>query len=658
MSSNYTSSTAQPWRDDEGSVEGSSRLNTSPLASRPRNRRLLSGFGDDDTDTGAQIRGKSPIPKAHPSQPNQRLGVPRQQNGSARANGGRSPSPAGSSNGNASFGKGLWEGGLGFGGGWSAIQGVAQTLLGGENNGSGLDKSAQSTARRRNKNSFVPAPELKEWGPNGVATTTDRKGKGREGETQSERMAKEINMLRTASTLESHDGVNGRLPISNTKSKHKRKSSNDDIGTMAQPDEDGDALVYVHHVQPSDTLAGVILKYNVDPAVFKKANRLWPNDAIQARKVVLIPVEASAVRGKPCEAPRVDSPGVDLLAPTPQDEEPPNLAEDSEWANGILSPSVSNPNHRKETPSQLGDEEQPWVHVRWVLLSSSPNTGPTEIARLPRRSMGYFPPRRRKSQGALSPFATPRPSFDLASPSPVSSPGLSGIRPPGRRLSNLSSSISSASQSYFPPTSHPNSDVITSAPSLARPPSTTRPRANSRAQSRNGPDTWFFGPGGVGTFAPNVRKPGPANDGLNKLVEKHFPKLAVGDKQSMSSVNNGLVDEPSIGWGFKSEMERLKDVALNSVGSGSGSVTPTGNGGGIDVGAAAQAIEGWMRRLGARPSLQNLKGGSSSGRGRDEDRMGDLIELLDGAGSDDGLGFEPTQRSGSAGVRKRGGKTD
>ena len=126
----------------------------------------------------------------------------------------------------------------------------------------------------------------------------------------------------------------------------------------------------------------------------------------------------------------------------------------------------------------------------------------------------------------------------------------------------------------------------------------------------------------------------------------------------MSSVNNGSVDEPSIGWGFKSEIERLKDVALNSVGSGSasGNATPT-QGGGIDVGAAAQAIEGWVRRLGARPSLQNLKAGSSS-RGRGDERLGDLIELLDGAGSDDGMNFEPTQRSGSADVRKRGGKTD
>ena len=123
-----------------------------------------------------------------------------------------------------------------------------------------------------------------------------------------------------------------------------------------------------------------------------------------------------------------------------------------------------------------------------------------------------------------------------------------------------------------------------------------------------------------------------------------------------------MIEDQTIGWGFKSEMERLKDVALNSVGSGDR--TPTGIGGGIDVGAAAQAIEGWVRRLGSRPSLQNLKssGNGIGGRGRGEERMGDLIELLDGAGSDDGMGFEPTQsaRAGSVGqgVRKRSGKRD
>lgn len=141
----------------------------------------------------------------------------------------------------------------------------------------------------------------------------------------------------------------------------------------------------------------------------------------------------------------------------------------------------------------------------------------------------------------------------------------------------------------------------------------------------------------------------------------------MGDLPSTSTVGtagSGLMEEERIGWGFKAEMERLKEVALTSVSSGSGNVTPTGNGAGkgIDVGAAAQAIEGWVRRLGARPSLQNMKAGGSSSRGRGDERMGDLIELLDGAGSDDGLGFEvaPSARGSSSqgAIRKRGGKTD
>ena len=338
MTSPYETTQSGWTKDNEDALEGSSGLRPSHATSRPRNRRLISTLDPEPASSDSSLRQRSPIPNPHPSQ---RLEIPRQTNGSARQNGGRSSSPTGSSTGNTSFGKGLWEGGLGFSGSWSTLQGIAQTVLGAPENNPGLDKiSGQAAPRRRNKNSLVPAPALKEWGPNGAATANN--GQGREGEMERGAMMSKFNTLRTASTLESHDGVNGGLAISSGRSRHKRKSSNDAdaMNNTLKEDEDGDALVYVHHVQPSDTLAGVILKYNVDPAILRKANRLWPNDAIQVRKVILVPVDASAVRGKPCEAPRVDSPGVDLLAPTPQDEEPPNLAEDSEWANGIDRKSV------------------------------------------------------------------------------------------------------------------------------------------------------------------------------------------------------------------------------------------------------------------------------------------------------------------------------
>ncbi len=510
--------------------------------------------------------------------------------------------------------------------------------------------AGQTTARRRNK--FAEGPALSEWGPSGPERD---KGKGK----QQSDMNAAVKQLKTASVMESHEGVNGGLKIPINKTRHKRRSSDD---TSQHPggsaETEGDTLVYIHHVLRSDTLAGVIVKYNVDPTIFRKANRLYPNDDIRIRKVVLVPVEASAVRGKPCDPPRLGQKGVDLLAPTPRDEEPPNLAEDTEYANGILSPD---PSSYAPTPSQAERDEKEWVHVRWVLLSSSPNAQPTEVARLPRRALGYFPPRRRKnSQGMPSPFPTPRASYDFSSPA-ASPPGANGGRRPGvRRLSNLSSSFSNTS--YFPSMDASNSTMIPNPrPLTGRARSSSRPTA-MRSTSGNGPESWFRGPGGVGTFAANVRKPGPANDGLNQFFRKHLPDFSMADLPSLSSVGPP-VEEERISFGFKSEMQRLKDSALNGVNI-SGDDMPnggTGSGeGGADLTTTASAIEGWVRKLGRQQSLTNLRPGTS--RGRPEERMGDLIELLDGAGSDDGKGFDVSSaaRAESNAVlnRRKAGKDD
>ena len=60
--------------------------------------------------------------------------------------------------------------------------------------------------------------------------------------------------------------------------------------------------------------------------------------------------------------------------------------------------------------SSATDSEPPWTHDCWVMFPNA--TKPTEIARLSRRTLGYFPPARRKSQ-SYSDFDTPSTSLDL-----------------------------------------------------------------------------------------------------------------------------------------------------------------------------------------------------------------------------------------------------
>ena len=70
--------------------------------------------------------------------------------------------------------------------------------------------------------------------------------------------------------------------LANPGTLHKRRDSDLRLSDSAAPvEQDGDALVYVHKVNPQDTLAGVMTRYQCQPAVFRKVNRLWSNNRIQ-----------------------------------------------------------------------------------------------------------------------------------------------------------------------------------------------------------------------------------------------------------------------------------------------------------------------------------------------------------------------------------------
>lgn len=540
------------------------------------------------TSTPSLSRGVSPIPSTHPSR----------GSGGDRENGvgGRQHSLAVPAIGQRSSRSSSPGGGIGnflqsgWSNSWTTLQGVANSVLGGElDAGTPTARVMNGVSKHRRKTSSNRTPIPTTWGPAGPPKKKDN-GIG-EGSTAARE--EELRRRKTASVLESHEGmVNGGLDING---RYKRRTSLEDTRTE---DEVADALVYIHHVQPQDTIAGVVLKYNCQMAVFKRANGLWAHDAIQARKTVFLPVDACAIKGRPCDPPSSNS--VDLLAPTPS-------AEDASDTNGGTWPKF---NSQNETSAERleNDEEAPWTHVRWVLLDSSPSSKPIEIARMPRKTLGYFPPRRRKSQTTMSTISTPRDSVDIPQ-SPDDRNG-SAASTPNRRTSQLDPRPLSGS--YFPPANLLSRTVR------------SRRESTSEAAERLG---WMRGPGGVGMLSEkNVRMPGPARDGLNAFANKHIPGLAIDNLPSTSVLGSETAQ-----FGFSSdELANIAEAPPRS-----GAATPSGQGQGIGLENAAAAVEGFFRRIATKaPGTPRLGGTPSVPDG------GDLIELLDGTGSDDGRGFE------------------
>ena len=560
------------------------------------------------TSTPSGSRAVSPIPSKHPSRTAIRAGNSGKPVGGLLVKGDgrqRGTSPVG-------FG-GIWEGG--WTSSWTALQGLASSVLGVEVEGENGDSSNDGLLRKKHKKK--PSTKLPDsWGPAGLPQKKDPAiGTG----TLAEREAA-VRVRKMRGVLEGRDDdLNVQKDLNGY---YKRRTSLEE-SRQDEQDDGGEALVYVHHVRPQDTLTGVILRYNCQPAVFRKANRFWPNDSIQTRKVVFIPVDACTIKGRPCDSPSPDSPnqGVDLLAPTPGIEDPPPLTNGGTWPR-VSSSKIGTSAERSES------DEHERVHVRWVLIDSSPSSKPVEIARMPRKALGYFPPRRRKSQATLSSVSTPRASFDIPRSHPndlTNSPSSTT----SRRTSNLGPRPSQPiGGSYFPPAM----------------PSSTRPRRESVSETADRLG-WMRGPGGVGTMGKDVRKPGPAQDGLNSWAKKHIPGLAIDSLPSTS-----ILGGESAHFGFDGELGSIAEGGYTAGAQGIGTVTLSGgSGNGLGLENAAAAIEGWVRRLAIKTPGTPKLGGSRHAEATD------LIELLDGAGSDDGRGFELNPGSLRAPISSIGG---
>lgn len=373
---------------------------------------------------------------------------------------------------------------------WSSLQGLASSVL-----RSDIGRAASSSravkAHTRRKPSRTDAylrstprsSTPSSWGPSGPATPEI--GAGTQEERQALLQAKKREALLLADT--------DTETASGSTSRHKRRDSSERPDQSAvDPEQDEESLVYIHHVQPTDTITGVTIRYGCQAAVFRRANGFWHSDSIQSRKTVLLPVESCSVKGRPL--PPADSAG--LL----NNNRTLNDSLEDLHASSIAPVPVHNSDTlaNGETSSNTISEsegDRTWKHESWVQIDGFPAA--VEIGRVPRRTLGFFPRTRRKSltytDYSESPTISSRDSTIFLSPSESLEAQPSPVILPENRPVLCSSRRTSSS------------------------------KPGIRHQRHRG-SFHFAGPG-VGTLDSGAIAPGPAPDKLNQFFAQHIPTL-------------------------------------------------------------------------------------------------------------------------------------
>lgn len=121
--------------------------------------------------------------------------------------------------------------------------------------------------------------------------------------------------------------------------------------------------VLVHEVSPSDSLAGVSLKYGIDLIELRRANQLWANDSIHLRKTLLIPLHR-AINAREYIVRDSAEDNADLV----------NLSGDTSDANSPIPPPTPGTNVRRVPISQLSGFPPSSNSYRTTPLSGSPST--------------------------------------------------------------------------------------------------------------------------------------------------------------------------------------------------------------------------------------------------------------------------------------------
>lgn len=454
--------------DDDNRTSNSSRSNGQPFASG-LSTTLSTDVGTTRsrgaTPSPLPSRGTSPLPMKHPSRVTEPASSVRNEGTSLGWNG---SSKASSSRGAADF----------LDSSWSSLQSLASSVLGSDTGQNIPNNAAKAHSRRKPSRSDlyirnIPRSLPSAWGPS--APISPEIGSGTKEERQALVQAKK----REALLLADSD------PITSRNFPHKRRDSGDYFDQPLDPEQDEEALAYIHPVQATDSITGVTIKYGCQAAIFRKANGFWPNDNIQSRKTVLLPVDACTVKGMPIRP----NESVDLLGT------------DSEDGNGssIAPPATSAdepPSEQKASGTREAEANRIWKHEKWVQIDGFPAA--IEIGRVPRRALGFFPRTRRKSVSYSDADPLSGSSRDLTrTPSPVGSPPLA------------------PSQEVLP-RARPRGDH-----------SKPGGRSTARPQHRRQRSSLHLTGTGVGTLDPTATGPGPAMDGLSKFFSQHMPQLAL-----------------------------------------------------------------------------------------------------------------------------------
>ncbi|KAL8999104.1 MAG: hypothetical protein Q9169_001992 [Polycauliona sp. 2 TL-2023] len=455
-------------------------------------------------------RTPSPIPSRHPSRSTAAIRETSRPLGAPPATDTRTGRDLGRAA--ATSSTGFWDAP------WSSIQGLATQFLSGSDASVETVISHPSNRKRRplaaTHDQATGAPPA-QWGPSSAAGKALGKG------SQEARLA-----YVQAKKVEGLLAANGHVKPDASGRFKRRDSDERDRGSVPPMySEESDMLVYLHRVKSQDTLAGVMIKYNCQPNVFRKTNRLWPNDNIQIRKIVMLPVEACGVKGRKVpesvETPQmlIEGHDDDFMPTRTQDLNPswtfhPKVPTSQETApsSGPSSPSISVTGPEGSEPA--------WKHDSWVLIDGFVDA--VEIARLPRRTIGFFPRSRRKSNSY---------SDDVGSP-----PGSSLDLP---RLSYQATSQSNSS-----------------------------PRRNNKSRSSsnsNFPSLHLQGPGGVGTLGKDVHGPGPAPDGLNKLFAAHLPDVAPRGSFESTRSNASSTGIENVGGAIENWVRKMANKASASM---------------------------------------------------------------------------------------------